>query len=76
MLDRKNYKYIYSVNFANYLMTQGIMCRGTGISPKTGKYFWAFDYDECQPVYEKLNKKEENENQEGHFGRTTCKKPL
>lgn len=33
MFDRKNYKYIYSVNFANYLMTQGIMCRGTGISP-------------------------------------------
>lgn len=62
MLNRANYKYIYSVNFANYLMTQGVVCKGTGISPKTGKYFWAFDYDECQPVYEKLNKKEENEN--------------
>ena len=46
MLDRNNYKYIYSVTFANYLMTQGIMCRGTGISRKTGKYFWCFDYNE------------------------------
>lgn len=54
--DRSNYKYIYSVNFANYLMTQGVMCRGTGISSSTGKYFWAFDYDECQPIYEKIAK--------------------
>ena len=57
MTDRKNYKYIYNVNFANYLILEGVRCRGTGVSPTTGKFFWCFDYDECQPIYNKLNAK-------------------
>lgn len=58
MTDRSNYKYIYNVKFANYLMLNGVVCRGTGVNKSTGQFFWCFDYDECQPVYEKLcNKK-------------------
>ena len=53
MTDRSNYKYIYNVKFANYLMLNGVVCRGTGVSKSTGQFFWCFDYDECQPVYEK-----------------------
>lgn len=55
-MDRTNYKYVYSAKFANYLMLQGAVCKGTGVHPKTHKIFWCFDYDEVQPIYEKLNK--------------------
>lgn len=62
--DRRKYKYCYSVTWANYLMLHGVICRGTGISKSTGKYFWAFNYDECQPVYDLIEqrKKEEQAN--------------
>lgn len=56
-LDNSNYKYIYSAKWANILMLNGVFCRGTGINPSTGRCFWCFDYDECQPFYEKLMKK-------------------
>lgn len=55
-MNKLNYKYIYVAKFANYLMTQGAVCRGTGIHPKTHKVFWCFDYDEVQPIYEKMKK--------------------
>ena len=55
MIDRSKYKYIYNVSFANYLMLNGVVCLGTGISKSTGKFFWCFDYDKCQPIYNKLN---------------------
>lgn len=58
--NRKNYKYIYSVEFANYLMLQGVFCKGTGISKETGNYFWCFDKDECQPVYDKITFKKKH----------------
>ncbi len=51
MKSRKNYKYIYDVKFANYLMLQGVICKGTGIHPKSGNPFWCFDYNDCQPFY-------------------------
>lgn len=57
MSNRTNYKYIYSVRFANFLMTQGVICRGTGFNEKKGQYFWAFDYDECQPAYEEMERR-------------------
>lgn len=57
MQNKNNYKYIYVAKFANYLMSQGIVCKGTGIHPKTKQVFWCFDYDEVQPIYEKINKK-------------------
>lgn len=57
MLDRSNYKYIYSVRFANYLITQGVVCKGTGFNEKKKQYFWAFDYDECQPAYKELERR-------------------
>lgn len=58
--NRKNYKYIYSPEFANYMMLQGVFCKGTGISAETGRTFWCFDKDECQPVYEKINFKKKH----------------
>lgn len=57
MQNKNNYKYIYVAKFANYLMSQGIICKGTGIHPKTKQIFWCFDYDDVQPIYEKINKK-------------------
>lgn len=59
MLNRENYKYIYNIKFANFLMIHGARCRGTGIG-KLGKVFWAFDYDECQPIYDLINERTEN----------------
>ena len=50
-LSRKNYKYIYDYKWANYLMTHGVTCRGTGFNRNTNSFYWAFDYEECQPVY-------------------------
>lgn len=56
-MDRSKYKYIYNVKFANFLMLNSIVCRGTGISPSTGKFFWCFDYEDCQPVYKMIEHK-------------------
>lgn len=50
MLDNK--KFIYNVHFANYLIQHGVTCIGTGINKASGKFYWVFRYDECQPVYE------------------------
>ena len=52
--NRDSYKYVYDVKFANYLMLQDIKCKGTGISKETGNYFWCFDREEIQPVYERI----------------------
>lgn len=57
MMDRSKYKYIYNASFANYLILNGVICRGTGVNKHTGGIFWCFNYDECQPVYEKLDAK-------------------
>lgn len=54
-MSKNNYKYIYNVKFANYLMLEGVVCKGTGVSPTTGRIFWCFDYDECQPIYQKIS---------------------
>ncbi len=59
-MNKLNYKYIYVAKFANYLMTQGAVCRGTSIHPKTHKVFWCFDYDEVQPIYERMKKSTES----------------
>lgn len=50
MTDNK--KYIYNVHFANYLINHGVTCIGTGINKSTGRFYWVFRYDECQPIYE------------------------
>ena len=55
--DRSNYKYIYDVSFANRLIVSGVKCIGTGVSKQTGKYFWCFDYFDCQPIYEEIKKR-------------------
>lgn len=60
MIDRSKYKYIYNVKFANFLMLNGILCRGTGVSQSTGKFFWCFDYDECQPIYQEIEQQKNN----------------
>ena len=50
MVDNK--KFIYNVHFANYLIQRGVTCIGTGINKASGKFYWVFRYDECQPIYE------------------------
>ena len=55
MLSRNNYKYIYDAKFANYLIINGVQCKGTGISRETGKVFWCFDYNDVQPYYKSSN---------------------
>lgn len=57
--DRRTYKYIYDCHFANFLLTNGAICKGTGISESTGKIYWAFDYESCQPAYEVIKKNKE-----------------
>lgn len=47
-----NKKFIYNVHFANYLIQRGATCIGTGINKASGKFYWVFRYDECQPIYE------------------------
>lgn len=47
-----NKKFIYNVHFANYLIQRGVTCIGTGINKASGKFYWVFRYDECQPIYE------------------------
>lgn len=47
-----NKKFIYNVHFANYLIQRGVSCIGTGINKASGKFYWVFRYDECQPIYE------------------------
>lgn len=65
-MNNKRYKYIYVAKFANYLIMQGAVCRGTGIHPRTHKVFWCFDYDEIQPIYEKISKGEAGGASQGH----------
>ena len=47
-----NKKFIYNVHFANYLIQRGVVCIGTGINKASGKFYWVFRYEECQPIYE------------------------
>ena len=58
--DRRTYKYIYDVHFANFLITNGAICKGTGISESTNEHFWAFDYNSCQPAYDIIKRNKEN----------------
>lgn len=52
-----NKKFIYNVHFANYLIQRGVSCIGTGINKASGKFYWVFRYDECQPIYEERYRK-------------------
>jgi len=56
-ISKKNYKYIYNIELANYMMINKVMCKGTGKSQSTGNTFWCFDFYECQPIYDKWNLK-------------------
>ena len=53
--ERKSYKYIYNITWANYLMLHGAVCKGTGRNQKTGGIYWVFDYRQVQPIYEEYN---------------------
>lgn len=44
-------KYIYSVTHANDLIQKGYKCIATGFNAKSGKFWWAFDYNEVQSYY-------------------------
>lgn len=58
-LSRDNYKYIYNISLANYMMINGVVCKGTGINRKTGQTFWCFDADEAQVVFDKIERNKE-----------------
>ena len=55
-LSRDNYKYIYNISLANYMMINGVVCKGTGINKRTGQTFWCFDANECQVVFDKIER--------------------
>lgn len=48
--SRQNYKYIYNVKIANFLLMNGIVCYGTGYNDKTNSYYWCFDRNECREL--------------------------
>lgn len=55
---KSNKVYIYNPLQAQYYMSKGLMCLGTGIHHKTKKTFWIFGYDDTYDIYiEWINRK-------------------
>ena len=49
----KDIKYIYNIYQANFFIEQGLQPLGVGVN-KSSNHFWvAFNYNDCQPLYEK-----------------------
>ena len=57
--DRKKNKYIYNLHWANFLVLNGGIVTGIGISKKTGSPYIAFDYDSVQDAYNKYKDQEQ-----------------
>lgn len=52
-MEQKKYIYIYDINRANYYMEHGVICRGTGINPKSKMTWFKFVREETNEVWDK-----------------------
>ncbi|TDP52291.1 hypothetical protein [Aminicella lysinilytica] len=71
----KDVKYIYNIRQANFFIEQGIHPLGVGVNQSSNNFWVAFNYYDCQPLYEKwfqnraeyYNEKINNEINSGFF---------